>query len=202
MPCVHHLISDDAAHVEVVSEGEEPRPKTPKRESRDAPDVGATPQKTSRKMSEPTNSDLMDFLRDMRAHQNETSSQLEAMRRKQEEAPGQLDQMYKVVTQRIDSHESKLTRVSRAISELNGKVDNLELSGVAQADPSVESRLKAMEEDMTRLFALLEQEMLKKGPPEEPERRGPPPLNQGETDTVVVGGFKRDTLKGRIVKAY
>lgn len=205
MPCVHHLISDDcAADVEVVSEGEDhgPRPKTPKRENQELQDDGATPVKTSRKMKEPSNADLMDFLRDMREQQNETSGRLEAMHRKQDETSAHLDHMYKIVTQRIDNHDGELARVSRAVADLNEKIDNMELSGVAQADPSMETRLKSMEEEMARRLALLEQEMIKKGPPEEPERRGPPPPSAGESDTVVIGGFKRDTPKGQIIKVY
>lgn len=56
---------------------------------------------------------------------------------------------------------------------------------------------------MLRQLALLGQEMLKKGPLAEPQRTG-----QGvsvapeETGTVVVGGFKRDTPKGHIIKTY
>lgn len=206
MPCVHHLIGDAQEGIEVVSEDDEQMsaaPRTPKRESHDAGGADATPAKTSRKAHQPSNADLMDFPKDMKAQQNSTTEQLQEVQGRQTETTGQLDQMFRLFTQRIDGHDADLAKINQNLAEMNENIDNLELTGLAQPDPKLDERLKSMEEDMLRRLALLEQEMLKKGPPAEPQRGGlGTPVAPGETDTVVIGGFKRDTPKGQIIKTY
>lgn len=206
MPCVHHSIAEPV-DIGVVSDSDDvmpPAPKTPKREPGEI-DAGVTPAKAKKlaksSSAEPPNADRLSFLRDMKAQQDDAANQLDQMRKKQDETASHMDRTYRLFEQRLDNHDGELLRVNHAFSDLNDKVDNLELGTTAQPDPRIEERLRSMEKEIGRRLLLLEQETMKKGPPAE-QARGPSPLSPGETDTVVVCGVKRDTPKGQITKAY